>query len=79
VKPVSPQELVTLMEDAVAASHTFPVWPQGEAPGAGVSPVTFHLEDQHTGPSAFDRSVTGVRAPHITVYAPPMPRKNPTA
>lgn len=73
MKPVSPQELVTLMEDAVAASQTFPVWPQGEAPGAEVSPAVFRLEEQHTGPSAFDRSVTGVRAPQITVYAPPQP------
>ena len=73
MKSVSPQKLVTLMEDAVAASRTFPVWPQGEAPGAEVSPAVFRLEEQHTGPSAFDRSVTGVRAPHITVYAPPQP------
>ncbi|AST68808.1 alpha/beta hydrolase [Kosakonia cowanii] len=70
---LTPQTLLSLMEDAVARAITFPVWPQGEAPGAKVSPVQFQLETEHTGPSPFDRSVTGVRAPEITVYAPQHP------
>ncbi|AKL12131.1 TPA: alpha/beta hydrolase [Kluyvera intermedia] len=73
MKHISTQELVDLMHDAVARSTTFPVWPQGEAPGAIASPVVFQLEEKHTGPSAFDRSVTGVRSPQITVYAPQKP------
>lgn len=73
MKPVSEQELVTMMETAVANSVTFSVWPSGEAPGAATSLVSFRLEENHTGPSDFDRSVTGVRAPHITVYAPEEP------
>lgn len=66
-------ELLQLMADATARAVTFSVWPQGDAPGAAQSPVAFKLEEHHTGPSAFDRSVTGVRAPHITVYAPEKP------
>ncbi|XTZ40532.1 alpha/beta hydrolase [Salmonella enterica] len=61
------------MDVAVKHAATFPVWPQGEAPGAAASPVRFVLEQQHTGPTIFDRSVTGVRAPQITVYAPQNP------
>ena len=73
MKHISTQELVALMQDAVDRCATFPVWPQGEAPGAIASPTVFQLEENHTGPSAFDRSVTGVRAPQITVYAPEKP------
>lgn len=73
VAEIDSATLLTLMEQAVARSVTFPVWPQGEAPGAATSPVTFQLEENLTGPSAFDRSVTGVRAPQITVYAPEKP------
>jgi len=35
--------------------------------------VRFQLETFHTGPTSFDRSVIGVRAPEITVYAPQNP------
>jgi acetyl esterase/lipase len=73
VKVISEQELVTMMETAVAKSVTFSVWPHGEAPGAAASLVSFRLEENHTGSTDFDRSVTGVRAPHITVYAPENP------
>lgn len=73
MKHISTPELVALMQEAVEHSATFPVWPQGEAPGAIASPTVFQLEENHTGPSAFDRSVTGVRAPQITVYAPEKP------
>ncbi|WP_039055995.1 alpha/beta hydrolase [Enterobacter sp. Bisph1] len=73
MRNISPQDLLTLMNVAVQHATTFPVWPNGEAPGAGLSPVQFQLEEHHTGPSPFDRSVTGVRAPHITVYAPQNP------
>ncbi|WLI77451.1 alpha/beta hydrolase [Kosakonia sp. H02] len=70
---LTPEKLLKLMDEAVQRATTFPVWPQGEAPGARVSPVRFQLEEKHTGPSPFDRSVTGVRAPEITVYAPRNP------
>ncbi|WP_342325387.1 alpha/beta hydrolase [Kosakonia sp. BYX6] len=73
MRNITPQDLLTLMDVAVQHATTFPVWPQGEASGASVSPVRFQLEEQHTGPSPFDRSVTGVRAPEITVYAPQNP------
>ncbi|MDZ7320796.1 alpha/beta hydrolase [Kosakonia sacchari] len=73
MRNISPEDLLTLMNVAVQHATTFPVWPTGEAPGAAVSPVKFQLEEHHTGPSPFDRSVTGVRAPHITVYAPQNP------
>ncbi|WP_437890276.1 alpha/beta hydrolase [Phytobacter sp. V91] len=73
MKQTAHPPLLVLMEQAVAASSTFPVWPQGEAPGAAKSPVNLVLEEHHTGPSALDRSVRGVRAPKITVYAPKTP------
>lgn len=73
MRNISPEDLLTLMNVAVEHASTFPVWPQGEAPGAAVSPVRFQLETFHTGASPFDRSVTGVRAPEITVYAPQNP------
>jgi len=69
----NPDELLQLMAEASRKAASFPVWPQGDAPGAHQSPVQFVLEEQHTGPSAWDRSVTGVRAPQITVYAPAEP------
>jgi len=73
VKTLSNAYLLQLMEEASSRATTFSVWPQGEAPGARTSPAVFCLEEQLTGPSAFDRSVTGVRAPTITVYAPDNP------
>lgn len=73
MRNISPEDLLTLMNVAVQHATTFSVWPTGEAPGAAVSPVQFQLEEHHTGSSRFDRSVTGVRAPHITVYAPQNP------
>ena len=73
MKTLSNAYLLQLMEEASSRATTFSVWPQGEAPGAQQSPVAFRTEEQHTGPSAFDRSVTGVRAPTITVYVPDNP------
>lgn len=73
MRNMSREDLLTLMDVAVQHASTFPVWPQGEAPGAQVSTVCFQLEEHYTGPSQFDRSVTGVRAPEITVYAPQNP------
>lgn len=73
MKDISPEVLLTMMESAVARAITFPVWPQGDAPGAKTSAAHFHLEEQHTGESKLDRSVTGVRAPQITVYSPQNP------
>lgn len=69
----NPDELLQLMAEASRKAASFTVWPQGEAPGAKPSATKFALEEQHTGPSAWDRAVTGVRAPQITVYAPAEP------
>lgn len=65
--------LLTRMREAVARSHDMSVWPQGEAPGACQSHAVFTLEERLTGDSELDRSVTGVRAPRIVVYAPEHP------
>lgn len=73
MKTISNDYLLQLMEEASLRASAFPVWPQGEAPGAAESRARFTLEEHHTGPSAFDRSVTGVRAPQIVVYAPEEP------
>ncbi|MGO3446934.1 MAG: alpha/beta hydrolase [Kluyvera intermedia] len=65
--------LCSRMARAARASTTFSIWPGGDAPGAQTSPVSLFLENDHTGNSAFDRAVTGVRAPEITVYRPEKP------
>ncbi len=65
--------LLTRMREAVARSHEISVWPQGDAPGARQSQAVFTLEERLTGDSELDRSVTGVRAPRIVVYAPEHP------
>lgn len=70
---IDPDELLQQMAQASRKAARFSVWPQGDAPGAMKSAATFVLEEHHTGPSAWDRSVTGVRAPDITVYAPAEP------
>lgn len=66
-------ELLTRMADAARTSTTFPIWPNGDAPGAQHSPITPTVENNHTGNSAWDRAVTGVRAPQITVFRPQQP------
>ena len=66
-------ELTQMMAHAVSLSSTFTIWPQGEAPGAKNSDAVFTPEPRHTGTSDYDRAVTGIRAPEITVYAPAKP------
>lgn len=66
-------ELTQMMAHAVSLSSTFTLWPQGEAPGAKNSDAVFTPEPRHTGTSDYDRAVTGIRAPEITVYAPAKP------
>ena len=61
------------MAHAVGRSATFTIWPDNEAPGARTSDAVFTPEPRHTGTSDYDRAVTGVRAPAITVYAPSRP------
>ncbi|BCA38447.1 alpha/beta hydrolase [Kluyvera ascorbata] len=58
---------------AFAALPILSVWPNGEAPGAKNSPVTYALVDRSKDPKLSDRAVTGIRAPQITVYAPAHP------
>lgn len=65
--------LLTRMAQAARTSTTFTLWPGGDAPGASTSTVTPTLESDHTGSSAWDRAVTGVRAPQITVFQPDNP------
>lgn len=65
--------LLTRMAQAARTSTTFTLWPGGDAPGATASTVTPTLESDHTGSSAWDRAVTGVRAPQITVFQPDNP------
>ena len=66
-------ELLKRMAQAVAGADSFSVWPGGEAPGARDSTARLRVEERHTGDSPFDRTVTGVRDPQITVYAPDHP------
>ncbi|HED1310733.1 TPA: alpha/beta hydrolase, partial [Kluyvera ascorbata] len=58
---------------AFAALPILSVWPNGEAPGAKNSPVTYALVERSKDPKLPDRAVTGIRAPQITVYAPAHP------
>lgn len=60
-------------QTAFAALPTFTFWPDGEAPGAKNSPVSFAQVERSKDPTLPDRAVTGIRAPEITVYAPEHP------
>lgn len=73
MESLSRETLERQMAQAVSQATTFHVWPEGEAPGAAASDAVFTPEPKHTGTSDYDRSVTGVRAPQITVYAPARP------
>lgn len=73
METLSRAALKKMMAHAVAHSTTFTVWPHDEAPGAASSDAAFTPEPRYTGTSDYDRSVTGIRAPEITVYAPDKP------
>jgi acetyl esterase/lipase len=73
MESVSRETLERQMAQAVSQSTTFSIWPEGDAPGAATSDAVFTPEPKHTGTSDYDRAVTGVRAPQITVYAPARP------
>ncbi|URN97425.1 alpha/beta hydrolase [Leclercia adecarboxylata] len=73
MEALSRETLEQNMAHAVGRSATFSIWPTPEAPGARTSDAVFTPEPRHTGTSNFDRAVTGVRAPQITVYAPNKP------
>jgi len=73
MESLSRETLERQMAQAVSQATTFHIWPEGEAPGAAASDAVFTPEPKHTGTSDYDRSVTGVRAPQITVYAPARP------
>lgn len=70
MEALSRETLETMIAQAVAHAATVSVWPMGEAPGAKNSDAVFTPEPRHTGTSHYDRAVTGIRAPEITVYAP---------
>lgn len=55
------------------AQSVFPIWPQGEAPGAAASAARAQTVNRSTHPTLPDRAASGVRAPDITVYAPQTP------
>ncbi|WP_038901303.1 pectin acetylesterase PaeX [Dickeya dadantii] len=55
------------------ADTIFPIWPQGEAPGAATSSVQQQVVERSKDPTLPDRAVTGIRSPEITVYAPEKP------
>lgn len=73
MEALSRETLETMIAQAVAHATTVSVWPMGEAPGAKNSDAVFTPEPRHTGTSHYDRAVTGIRAPEITVYAPAKP------
>lgn len=55
------------------AQSSFPIWPQGEAPGAVSSSAKPEVVERSKDPSLPDRAAMGIRAPEITVYAPEKP------
>lgn len=61
------------MSGAAQALAEFPVWPQGEAPGAKNSPVKQEMVDRRKDGGLSDRAVTGIRTPTITAYLPKKP------
>lgn len=65
--------LLLFSQPLFAAPERFPIWPQGDAPGAKSSPVNFQLTERSKDPALPDRAVSGVRAPQITVYPPQKP------
>jgi len=73
MEALSRETLEQNMAHAVSRSATFTIWPDNEAPGAQTSDAVFTPEPHHTGTSHFDRAVTGIRAPEITVYTPSKP------
>lgn len=73
MEALSRETLEQNMAHAVSRSATFTIWPDNEAPGAQTSDTVFTPEPHHTGTSHFDRAVTGIRAPEITIYAPSKP------
>ncbi|AXF59020.1 alpha/beta hydrolase [Leclercia sp. W6] len=73
MEALSRETLEQNMAHAVSRSVTFTIWPDNEAPGAQTSDAVLTPEPHHTGTSHFDRAVTGIRAPEITVYVPNKP------
>ncbi|MGM3175454.1 pectin acetylesterase PaeX [Dickeya lacustris] len=61
------------VNQAAHAEIIFPIWPQGEAPGAITSSVQQVTTERSKDPSLPDRAVTGIRRPEITAYLPEKP------
>jgi len=61
---------VWLPKETQTATEIFPIWSQGEAPGARTSSVQLQIIDRAKDGELSDRAVLGVRAPEITVYKP---------
>ncbi len=73
MEALSRETLEQNMAQAVGRSATFSIWPTPETPGAHTSDAVFTPEPRHTGTSDYDRAVTGIRSPQISVYAPNKP------
>lgn len=73
MEALSRETLEQTIAQAVSRSTTFTIWPDNEAPGARTSDAVFTPEPHHTGTSTYDRAVTGIRTPEITVFAPARP------
>lgn len=71
MEALSRETLENMMAQAVAHATTYPIWPQGEAPGAKNSDAVFTPEPRHTGTSDYDRAVTGIRALKLPSTPPP--------
>ncbi|MBP2859034.1 alpha/beta hydrolase [Dickeya oryzae] len=65
--------LIMSVSGLTFADTTFPIWPQGDAPGAVTSSVQQQVVERSKDPTLPDRAVTGIRRPEITVYAPENP------
>ncbi|MEH2921157.1 pectin acetylesterase PaeX [Samsonia erythrinae] len=50
------------------AQPVFPIWPNGEAPGASSSKTQPQVVERSKDPSLPDRAATGIRRPEMTVY-----------
>ncbi|WP_192456634.1 pectin acetylesterase PaeX [Musicola keenii] len=68
IRMMIPGALVMLLTSMSQAHTLFPVWPQGDAPGAATSPAQPQIMDRSKNPALPDRAATGIRRPEITVY-----------
>ncbi len=68
IRMMIPGALVMLLTSMSQAHALFPVWPQGDAPGAATSSTQPQIVDRSKNPALPDRAATGIRRPELTVY-----------